>query len=80
MPEKREGSLSGLTEQEAKEFHGIFMTSFIVSLAALFLVGSLVSLLTGRSLLFSGFRQVGLGAAAAAITYLVGHLIGVSVA
>jgi VIT1/CCC1 family predicted Fe2+/Mn2+ transporter/rubrerythrin len=58
----------------------VFMTSFIMSLAALFLVGSLVSLLTGRSLLFSGFRQVGLGAAAAAITYLVGHLIGVSVA
>ncbi len=58
----------------------IFMTSFIVSLAALFLVGSLVSLLTGRSLLFSGFRQVGLGAAAASITYLVGHVIGVSVA
>ena len=25
----REGSLSGLTEQEAKEFHGIFVTSFI---------------------------------------------------
>ena len=25
----REGSLSGLTEQEAKEFHGIFITSFI---------------------------------------------------
>jgi vacuolar iron transporter family protein len=58
----------------------IFVTSFVVSLAALFLVGSLVSLLTGRSLLFSGFRQVGLGAAAAAITYLVGHVIGVSVA
>jgi VIT1/CCC1 family predicted Fe2+/Mn2+ transporter len=58
----------------------IFVTSFVISLAALFLVGSLVSLLTGRSLLFSGFRQVGLGAAAAAITYLVGHLIGVSVA
>jgi VIT1/CCC1 family predicted Fe2+/Mn2+ transporter len=58
----------------------IFMTSFVASLAALFLVGSLVSLLTGRSLLFSGFRQVGLGAAAAAITYLVGRLIGVSIA
>jgi VIT1/CCC1 family predicted Fe2+/Mn2+ transporter len=56
----------------------IFMTSFIVSLAALFLVGALVSLLTGRSLLFSGFRQVGLGAAAATITYLVGRVIGVS--
>jgi VIT1/CCC1 family predicted Fe2+/Mn2+ transporter len=56
----------------------IFMTSFAVSLAALFLVGALVSLLTGRSLLFSGFRQVGLGAAAATITYLVGRVIGVS--
>ena len=57
----------------------IFVTSFAVSLAALFGVGALVSLLTGRSLLFSGFRQVGLGAAAATVTYLVGRLIGVSV-
>ncbi len=24
------GSLSGLTEGEAKEFHGVFMTSFII--------------------------------------------------
>lgn len=30
VPREREGSLSGLTEQEAKEFHGIFMTSFII--------------------------------------------------
>ncbi len=30
MREERRGSLSGLTEQEAKEFHGIFVTSFIV--------------------------------------------------
>ena len=30
--DKRGGSLSGLTESEAKEFHGIFMTSFIVFL------------------------------------------------
>jgi light-harvesting complex 1 beta chain len=29
MIANREGSLSGLTEQEAKEFHGIFVTSFI---------------------------------------------------
>lgn len=28
--DNRSGSLSGLTEQEAKEFHGIFMTSFIL--------------------------------------------------
>ncbi len=26
-------SLSGLTEEEAKEFHGVFMTSFTVFLA-----------------------------------------------
>ena len=30
MADSRQGSLSGLTEQEAKEFHGIFMTSFII--------------------------------------------------
>ncbi len=29
MIEERKGSLTGLTEQEAKEFHGIFITSFI---------------------------------------------------
>jgi len=57
----------------------IFMTSFFASLAALFVVGALVSLLTGRSLLFSGFRQVALGAAAATVTYLVGRVIGVSI-
>lgn len=30
MAEERQGSLTGLTEDEAKEFHGIFMMSFIV--------------------------------------------------
>jgi light-harvesting complex 1 beta chain len=29
MADGRNGSLSGLTEQEAREFHGIFTTSFI---------------------------------------------------
>ena len=42
MAEDR-GSLSGLTEQEAKEFHGIFMKSFIgftlVAIVAHILVG-----------------------------------------
>ena len=27
--DRRTGSLSGLTENEAREFHGIFMTSFL---------------------------------------------------
>ena len=29
MAEERKGSLSGLTEQEARDFHGLFVTSFI---------------------------------------------------
>lgn len=29
MADDRKGSLSGLTEQEAREFHGMFVTSFI---------------------------------------------------
>jgi light-harvesting complex 1 beta chain len=30
MADERKGSLSGLTENEAREFHGIFVVSFIV--------------------------------------------------
>jgi light-harvesting complex 1 beta chain len=30
MAIERTGTLSGLTENEAKEFHSIFMTSFII--------------------------------------------------
>ena len=52
----------------------------MLSLAALFLVGAGVSLLTGRGVLFSGLRQLGIGAAAAAVTFAVGRLIGVGVA
>jgi len=29
MAEERKGSLSGLTEKEVQEFHGIFISSFI---------------------------------------------------
>ena len=56
----------------------IFILSIGLSLAALFAVGAGVSMLTGRGLLFGGTRQVAIGAAAAAVTYLVGRLIGVA--
>ena len=59
---------------------GVFLASLGISLVALFVVGAAVSLLTGRSLLYSGFRQLGIGAAAAAVTYAVGSVIGVGVA
>jgi VIT1/CCC1 family predicted Fe2+/Mn2+ transporter len=55
-----------------------FYVALGLSLAALFAVGAGVSLLTGRSTLYSGFRQVGIGAAAAAVTYAVGSVIGVT--
>ncbi len=58
-------------------------TSIVISLAAsaigLFIVGAAITLMTGRSVLFSGVRQVLVGMAAAALTYGVGRLIGVSV-
>jgi VIT1/CCC1 family predicted Fe2+/Mn2+ transporter/rubrerythrin len=57
-----------------------FTISLVASLIGLFAVGAGVSLITGRGTLFSGARQVGIGAAAAAVTFLVGRLIGVSVA
>ncbi len=56
-----------------------FAISLGVSLVALFAVGAGVSLLTGKGVVFSGLRQLGIGAAAAAVTYLVGSLIGVGV-
>jgi VIT1/CCC1 family predicted Fe2+/Mn2+ transporter len=52
----------------------IALTSF-----ALFGVGASVSLLTGRSALYSGARQLLIGIAAAGITYLIGSFIGVNV-
>ena len=39
-----------------------------------------MSLLTGRGLVFSGLRQLGIGLGAAVVTYLIGSLIGVGVA
>jgi VIT1/CCC1 family predicted Fe2+/Mn2+ transporter len=56
-----------------------FAGSLGLSIAALFAVGAGVSLLTGRGAVFSGGRQVLIGAAAAAVTYVVGLIIGVSV-
>jgi VIT1/CCC1 family predicted Fe2+/Mn2+ transporter/rubrerythrin len=58
----------------------VFWVSLGASLIALFGVGVAVSLLTGRSAIFSGTRQLLLGLGAAAITYSIGALIGVNVA
>ncbi|HET9941770.1 MAG TPA: VIT1/CCC1 transporter family protein, partial [Terriglobia bacterium] len=47
---------------------------------SLFTVGAAISIFTGRSLAYSGFRMVGIGALAAVVTFGIGRLIGVSVA
>jgi VIT1/CCC1 family predicted Fe2+/Mn2+ transporter/rubrerythrin len=58
----------------------VLLASLGLSLIALFLVGAAVSLLTGRGLIFSGFRQLGIGLAAALVTYAIGSIIGVGAA
>jgi VIT1/CCC1 family predicted Fe2+/Mn2+ transporter len=54
--------------------------SAIFSAIGLFAIGTAITLFTGRSVLFSGTRQMLFGLAAAAVTFLIGRLIGVSVA
>jgi VIT1/CCC1 family predicted Fe2+/Mn2+ transporter/rubrerythrin len=56
-----------------------FVAALVASFVSLFAVGAAVSIVTGKSMLFSGVRQVLIGAAAAAVTYGVGSLIGANV-
>lgn len=53
--------------------------SLAVSALALFLIGAGITLLTGRGVLFSGMRQLLIGLGAAALTFGIGRLIGVSI-
>ena len=48
------------------------------SVIGLFAIGAAITLLTGKSIIFSGLRQVSFGLVAAAVTYGIGSLIGVS--
>jgi vacuolar iron transporter family protein len=53
--------------------------SLALSGAVLFGIGAAITLLTGRSALFSGARQLVIGFVAAGITYAIGALIGTAV-
>ena len=53
--------------------------SALVCAFALFVVGAAISVFTGRTLLASGLRMLGIGALAAGITYGIGRLLGVAV-
>ena len=52
------------------------LVSAALSVLGLFSIGALITVFTGRGALFSGGRQVVIGGAAAALTYVVGLAIG----
>jgi len=62
-------------------FSGVtaFVLAIALALAGMIAVGGVVGSLSGRGVVFSAGRQVIWGAGAAAVTYLVGSLVGVNV-
>ncbi len=55
------------------------VAALVLSGLALFTIGAATSFFTGRSVLFSGVRQLIVGYVAAGVTYGIGSLIGVTV-
>ena len=53
--------------------------SMVLSAVGLFIIGSGITLFTGRSVLSSGSRQVLFGLAAAGVTFAIGRLIGTNI-
>lgn len=49
-----------------------------IAAVALFSIGGVLSLFTGRSALYAGARMLALGAAAGAVTYMIGRVFGVA--
>ncbi|HXN14772.1 MAG TPA: VIT1/CCC1 family protein [Usitatibacter sp.] len=58
--------------------HAALAASLVLAGVALILTGAVTSLFTGRSFAYSALRQLALGYGAAALTYAVGHLAGVT--
>jgi VIT1/CCC1 family predicted Fe2+/Mn2+ transporter len=52
--------------------------SVAFSMVGLFAIGAGITLFTGKGVVISGTRQMAFGLAAAAVTYLIGRLIGVN--
>ena len=59
--------------------HGAELASAAIAAAAIATVGGLTAILTGRGVLFSAFRMLAIGTAAALVTYWIGSLLGVAV-
>ena len=62
-----------------KGYNAIYL-SVGASVVGLFGIGAAITLFTGKGVFYSGMRQVFFGLAAAAVTFGIGTLIGVSLA
>lgn len=60
--------------------HSAFIACIASTIAGLVLIGMGTALFTGRSMVFSIARQLGITIAAASITYVVGHALGTALA
>jgi vacuolar iron transporter family protein len=56
-----------------------FLSSIVLSAGGLLLIGAALSYATGRNVILSALRMLLFGGFAAAVTYAVGHLLGVSI-
>jgi len=59
--------------------HAALFSSMGATGVALFAIGSAISLFTGRGAWWGGVRMLLIGAAAAGATFLIGHLLGVTI-
>lgn len=55
------------------------IASAVLSGAALFIVGAMITVITGQPALRAGLRQLAIGVAAAAVTFSVGRLLGTTI-
>ncbi|MFI7445076.1 VIT1/CCC1 transporter family protein [Nonomuraea indica] len=56
------------------------VVALVLSVVALFVFGAVVARMTARPWWLGGLRQLGLGVGAAAVTFGIGHVLGVTVA
>jgi VIT1/CCC1 family predicted Fe2+/Mn2+ transporter len=56
------------------------LVAILLTLLALFGVGAVLSLFTGRNALWGGLRMLAIGSAAGAVTYFIGGLLGTNIA
>jgi VIT1/CCC1 family predicted Fe2+/Mn2+ transporter len=73
------GALLPLLPYLLAQGRAALLGTVLVTEASLLAVGALMSLFTGRSLAWAALRMALLGSAAAALTYAIGRLLGVSV-